>query len=86
MRDFNFNGKIPTFEDLKTELNKFGAWEVLIAICYTIYFYFDITTLTSEELDMGEGTKRGKIRMHQNEKYLEMLRKELPEFVRKGFI
>lgn len=76
----------PSLIDLQIELLRNGALEVLVAICMTIFFYFDFTSMAPEDMDMGEGTKRAKRRMYENEEFKEIIRNELPRFLHNGFI
>jgi hypothetical protein len=63
-----------------------GNLEVLIAICMSIFFFIDLSTITPEDMDMGEGTKRAKRRMYQAPGFKEMILNELPRFLHNGFI
>ena len=65
---------------LDNELKKCGPFEILTAICLTIFYYFDLKNLNPEELDMAEGTMKSKHRMYQNEEFLEMIEWQLKEF------
>jgi Ecdysteroid kinase-like family len=76
----------PSLIDLQVELLRNGSLEVLVAICMSIFFVFDFTTFTAEDLDMGEGTKRAKRRMYQTPGFREIIIKELPRFLLNGFI
>lgn len=86
LKYFGYSNTPPTLIDLKVELLRNGNLEVLVSICMNIFSYFDISTLTLEDMDMGEGTKKAKRRMYQAPGFREMLIRELPRFLEYGFI
>ncbi|XP_070497822.1 uncharacterized protein [Chironomus tepperi] len=86
LNDFKFTKSIPTRQMLDNEINKCGPFEICTAICLTIFCYFDMKTLNSEDLDMGEGTMKAKYRMYENEDFLEMIEWQLDEFVGRGVL
>lgn len=65
---------------LDDEFKKCAAHEIMTAICLSIFFYFDLSNLQPEDLDMGEGTMKAKYRMFENEEFLEMIKWQLEEF------
>ena len=86
LKSFGYLAPPPTLIDLKVELLRNGSLEVIVAICMSIFFYFDLSTLTAEDMDMGEGTKRAKRRMYQSPGFKEMILHELPKFLHYEFI
>ncbi|KAG5666847.1 hypothetical protein PVAND_014857 [Polypedilum vanderplanki] len=86
LNDFNYCGDLPTLKAFHDEIFKCGTFEVLVAICLTIFYYFDMSQLKDEDLDMGEGTKNARIRMCRTEKYLKMLEWQLKELKEKGVL
>lgn len=86
LKKFGYLKAPPSLIDLQVELLRNGNLEVLVAICMSVFFLFDISTMTAEDMDMGEGTKRAKRRMYQSPVFREIIMKELPRFLFNGFI
>lgn len=86
LRKFGYLKAPPSLIDLQVELLRNGNLEVLVAICMSIFFLFDFTTMTAEDMDMGEGTKRAKRRMYRTPGFKEIIMAELPRFLLNGFI
>lgn len=86
LKMFGYMKAPPSLIDLQVELLKNGNLEVLIAVCNVIVFYFDLSTMTPEDFDQGEGTKRFYKRLYNNPDYKAMIVKELPRFLHNGFI
>lgn len=72
--------------ELQVELMKNGHLEVLLAVCNCIPFYYDMSTLTMDDFDQGEGTKKFFQRVYNNPENKALLEKELPRFLYNGFI
>lgn len=86
LKNFGYLKPLPTLIDLKVELLRNGNLEVLIAICMSVFFFIDFSTMTPEDMDMGEGMMRAKRRLYQTPGFKEIILKELPRFVNFGFI
>lgn len=86
LKAFGYLKAPPTLIDLQVELLKNGHLEVIVAICMMIMFYFDFSSFTAEDMDMGEGTKRAKRRMYSAPGFKEIILAELPRFLHNGFI
>lgn len=87
LEKFGYLKAPPSLIDLHVELLRNGSLEVLISICISIFFHFDLSTLTAEELDMGEGTKRAKRRIYrESPEFMDAIAKELHRFLYSGFI
>lgn len=87
LKTFGYLKAPPSLIDLQVELLRNGNLEVLIAICLSIFVYFDFSTLKPEDMDMGEGIKRAKRRMYKETPILmDSILKELPRFLYNGFI
>lgn len=87
LKTFGYLKAPPSLIDLQVELLRNGNLEVLVSICMSIFFYFDFTTMTAEDMDMGEGSKRAKRQMYRDStEFMEVIRKELPRFLYNGFI
>lgn len=86
LKKFGYLKAPPSLIDLQVELLKNGHLEVLLAVCNCITFYYDLSTLTMEDFDQGEGTKRFYERVYNSTEYKAVLEKELPRFLHNGFI
>ncbi|KAL7014683.1 hypothetical protein ACKWTF_016063 [Chironomus riparius] len=86
LNDFKFTKEIPSRKMLDNEIKKCGPFEISVAICLTIFFYFDLKNLNPEDLDMAEGTKKSKLRMYENKEFLEMIEWQLEEFEARGIL
>lgn len=87
LKKFGYLKAPPTLIDLKVELLRNGNLEVIMAIVMSIFFVIDLSTLTPEDMDMGEGTKKAKRRMYrETEGFKEMILNEMPRFLQYGFI
>lgn len=59
----------------------------MIAICMTLAFYIDFSTLTPADFDTDPETQnRLKNRLYNNPDFKAMIDQELPRFLTKGFI
>lgn len=87
LKKFGYLKPPPSLIDLKVELLRNGNLEVLVAICLSIFFYFDFTQMSAEDMDMGEGTKKAKRRMYrEGAGFKDVILKELSGFLFNGFI
>lgn len=86
LKQFGYMKAPPSLIDLQVELLKNGNLEVILAICNCVLFYYDLSTMTAEDFDQGEGTKRFYNRLYNTPAYKEMIQKELPRFLYNGFI
>lgn len=87
LKKFGYLKASPSLIDLKVELLRNGNLEVLVAICLSIFFYFDFSMMTAEDMDMGEGTKKAKRRMYRDALgFKDIILNELPRFLNNGFI
>jgi hypothetical protein len=86
LKKFGYLKAPPSLIDLNVEMLRNGNLEVLIAICMGIFFFIDFSAMTSEDMDMGEGTKRAKRRMYRTPGFKEIILQELPRFLHNGFI
>jgi hypothetical protein len=75
----------PSLIDLHVELLRNGNLEVAVAICHSALFYVDVTKMTAEDMDQGEGSKRFLKGIYNIPEYKEMIQKELPRFLYNGF-
>ncbi|CAO1441807.1 unnamed protein product [Diamesa serratosioi] len=77
----------PSLTDLQVELMRNGALEPMIAICMTLAFYIDFSTLTPADFDADPETQdRLKKRLYNNPDFKAMIDQEMPRFLTKGFI
>lgn len=86
LKQFGYMKTPPSLIDLQVELLKNGNLEVILAICNVVVFYYDLSTMTAEDFDQSEGTKRFYKRLYNTPEYKEMIQKELPRFLYNGFI
>lgn len=86
LKKFGYLKAPPSLIDLQVELLKNGHLEVLVVICMVVFFYYDFSQMTAEDMDMGEGTHRAKRKMYRSPGYMEMIIKEMPRFLFNGFI
>ena len=86
LKQFGYMKPPPSLIDLQVELLKNGNLEVLLAVCHSVMFYCDFSTMTAEDLDQGEGTKRFLKRLHNTPDFKAMILKELPRFLHNGFV
>lgn len=86
LKKFGYPKKPPSLIDLQDEMHRNGNLEVMIAICLSIFFYVDFSTMTAEDLDMGEGTQKAKRRMYKTEGFRDIILKEISRFFDDGFI
>lgn len=86
LKQFGYMKAPPSLMDLQVELLRNGNLEVILAVCNSVFFYFDVSTMTAEDFDMGEGTKRAYKRIYNIPEYKTMIQKELPRFLHNGFI
>lgn len=86
LKQFGYMKAPPSLTDLQVELLKNGNLEVLLAVCNAILYYYDLKTMTAEDFDQGEGTKRFYNRLYNTPAYKAMIQKELPRFLHNGFI
>jgi hypothetical protein len=86
LRKFGYLKAPPTLIDLQVELLRHGHLEVLIAICMTIFFYYDSSIMPLEDMRMGKGTLMETRRMYQSHDFKEMIAVELSRFLFKGLI
>jgi hypothetical protein len=87
LKKFGYLKAPPSLIDLKVELLRNGNLEVLIAIAMSIFFFIDLSTLTAEDMDMGEGMKKAKRRMYRDSpEFRETILHEMPRFLQFGFI
>ncbi len=86
LKSYGFLKKIPSLKDLQVELLKTGPLEVMMAVVFGAFMFIDFTTVTPEDFDMGEGTKRFRRRCARNPKFTKVLKQELPRFFYKGFM
>lgn len=75
----------PSLMDLQVELLKNGNLEVILAVCHSGMFFVDITKMTAEDMDQGEGSKKFMKRIFNEPEFKAMLLKELPRFFYNGF-
>lgn len=86
LKQFGYMKAPPSLIDLQVELLRNGHLEVVLALCNIIAFFYDLTTLTAEDFDGGEGTKRFFKRLYNEPVYKAMIEKELPRFLYNGFV
>lgn len=87
LKKFGYLKAPPSLIDLQVELLRNGNLEVLMAICFKIFFYFDMEKVTPEDMDMGEGSARAKRRLYREAPgFMDMVLRELPRFLYNGFI
>lgn len=86
LKSFGYMKSPPSLIDLQVELLKNGSLEVILAVCNTVVFYCDLSAMTAEDFDQGEGTKRFFRKLYNTPEYKEMIQKELPRFLYNGFI
>lgn len=86
LKKFGYLKAPPTLIDLKVEMLRNGNLEVLMAVCMLVFFFIDLSTMTAEDMDMGEGTKKAKRRMYKSPGLKELVLKEFPRFLNNGFI
>lgn len=86
LKQFGYMRAPPSLIDLQVELLRNGSLEVLLAVCNSIVFYYDLTTLTAEDFDGGEGTKKFFQRVYSVPEFKAILEHELPRFLHNGFI
>lgn len=86
LKQFGYMKAPPSLIDLQVELLRNGNLEVILAVCNVIVFYFDLSTMTAEDFDMGEGSKRFVKRLYNLPDYKAMIQHELPRFLHNGFI
>lgn len=83
LKSFGFLKQIPSFLDLQIELLKNGNLQAMIGLCYTIGVYFDMQTVTMEDMADVVGLTR---KIFSAEGYQEILRNDLPRFVYGGML
>lgn len=86
LKQFGFMKAPPSLIDLQVELLRNGNLEVILALCNIIAFFYDLKTLTAEDFDGGEGTKRFFKNLYNTPEYKAMIEQELPRFLYNGFI
>lgn len=86
LKIFGFLQTPPSLTDLQVELLRNGYLEVLIAICMSVFFFGDKPGVTTDNLDMGEGTKKAHFRLYRLPGFKEAMLAELPRFLNNGFI
>jgi hypothetical protein len=86
LKAFGYMKSPPSLIDLQVELLKNGNLEVILAVCNIVPFYYDLSTMTAEDFDQGEGTKRFFSRVYNTPDYKAVIQKELPRFFYNGFI
>ncbi|KAG5668108.1 hypothetical protein PVAND_016061 [Polypedilum vanderplanki] len=73
----------PTLLDLQVEMMKNGNVQVLLGVCFYPFLLFDFSTLTAE--DVTAGPKAFKAKIFESENFKEVMRRELPKFLHKGY-
>lgn len=86
LKQFGYMKAPPSLMDLQVELLRNGNLEVALAICHSAMFYCDFSTMTPEDLDQGEGSKKFFKKVYNHPEYKDMVQKELPRFLYNGFI
>jgi hypothetical protein len=86
LKKFGYMKPPPSLIDLQVELLRNGNLEVILAVCNVVPFYYDLSTMTAEDFDQGEGTKRFFKKLYNTPEYKKMIQKELPRFLYNGFI
>ena len=82
LKKFGYLKEIPSLVDLQVELLKNGHFEVVLALCYNIFFYIDFKDYTPEEMkDPLEAKKR----MYRTPKFRQDISKEFPRYFYNGF-
>jgi hypothetical protein len=76
----------PTLLDLNTELLRNGHLEVVLLLTTIAAFFYDLSTMTPEDFDQAEGTKRFQHRLYNTPAYKQVILKEFPRFVQNGFL
>ncbi|KAG5669178.1 hypothetical protein PVAND_017072 [Polypedilum vanderplanki] len=84
LKKFGYLKPPPSLIDLHVEMMKNGNVQVILAICAYAILMLDLSTLTPEELALGMGGMA--MKAAQNPKFKEIMRKELPMFLHKGFL
>lgn len=79
-------GSPPTLLDLNIELMRNGHLEIVLLLTSVASFYYDLSTMTPEDFDQAEGTKKFFQRLYNTPEYKEVIIKEFPRFVHFGFL
>lgn len=87
LKKFGYLKSPPSLIDLHVELLRNGHLEVLIAICFIVYSFIDITSLTAEDMGKGEAAEKSKRKMYREAAgYKDFILNELSRFKHNGFI
>jgi hypothetical protein len=86
LKNFGYMHTPPSLLDVNAELIKNGHLEVILLLTTLAAFYYDLSTMTAEDFDQAEGTKRFFQRLYNAPAYKEVIIKEFKRFVEFGFV
>lgn len=84
LKKFGYLKASPSLLDLQMEMLINGNVRTVMAVCVFPYLIYDFATLTAE--DFAEGQKALQLKIFKNQRFKNVIEKELKIFINKGFL
>jgi hypothetical protein len=86
LKSYGYLKKPPSLLDLQVEILKNGVLEVILGICFNVFYYIDWSSLKFNLFASNETMRKIKKTAFRSEACQKAMKQELPNFFNKGLI